>query len=380
MRRHFTPWLLLTFLGICPVGRLDAQNDSRAFDRRRDIERIVQDIRECRKFGGVLVLWEKFLGSTLRGHVRTLDRHLERDSADLEARYLRGLLNDYLGRDDEALQDLRAVAASDSDFAAFGLDAVYVRIGIILKNRREYSAAVRCFDQAFEADPDDGWPLIQKAWAYWEIDHSDSASDAYFQGLASLKSPEHLDKLAAEIRDVMTRKERVRWQKADGPVRRFGMGWMTMSDNLLGDNPFFDKGGWSAGFYAVKSFDTQTAIQLEAVYVRTGAQWEGADYQLDYIQFPVMFKFSSQEIEDRIGFLMGIYGAARVREKVKIGSRTYDVEDSSSSLDGGLVVGGTLGLPRSFNVEIRYVYGAAKVYKGARLYNRALMAYLNFPF
>lgn len=93
-----------------------------------------------------------------------------------------------------------------------------------------------------------------------------------------------------------------------------GMGWTTMSDNLLGDNPFFDKGGWSAGFYAVKSFDTQTAIQCEAVYVRTGAQWEGADYQLDYIQFPVMFKFCSQEIEDRIGFLMGIYGAARVRE------------------------------------------------------------------
>jgi hypothetical protein len=114
VRRYCGRWFVLSLLGLWAMARLDAQYDSRALDRKRDIERIVQDIHECRQFGGVLVLWEKFLGSTFRGHVRTLDRHLERDSTDLEARYLRGLLNDYLDLDDEAAKSCKIGQMNES--------------------------------------------------------------------------------------------------------------------------------------------------------------------------------------------------------------------------------------------------------------------------
>ena len=136
---------------------------------------------------------------------------------------------------------------------------------------------------------------------------------------------------------------------------------ITNQKNIHGDSG--SRYGFHVGGFATipVSSDNQFFVQPELLYSQQGEKNEGTNisevYQLDYLNVPVLFKpyFSEQDTE--FYGLLGPQFGFLVSEKVKNQADTGYVDDEYSAFDLGALAGLGFSYLRTWEFEVRYLYG-----------------------
>lgn len=109
------------------------------------------------------------------------------------------------------------------------------------------------------------------------------------------------------------------------------------------------------------------AIQPELLFAQYGANAEGSDafFTLDYIQFPVLFKFGfgipAAPVRPNVFF--GPYMGFNTKAKAEDGSgNSLDRDDAVRDTDFGIVVGAGLDVSK-FRLGLRYTAGLTNLYE-----------------
>lgn len=120
--------------------------------------------------------------------------------------------------------------------------------------------------------------------------------------------------------------------------------------------PDFDsKIGLHAGIFGHIHLNEQFGLQPEIVYSMQGAKSGNTNFNLDYINVPVLLQYMFDngfriQAGPQIGFL--------VRGKAENGSSTVDIKDDFKSIDAGLSFGASyIHTPTSLGIDARYNLG-----------------------
>ncbi len=120
------------------------------------------------------------------------------------------------------------------------------------------------------------------------------------------------------------------------------------------NNGFDSKLGLHAGLLGHIHLDAQFALQPEIVYSMQGAKSGNTNFNLDYINIPVLVQYMFDngfriQAGPQIGFL--------VRAKAENGA-SQDIKDDFNSIDAGLSFGVSyIHTPSSFGIDARYNLG-----------------------
>ena len=147
----------------------------------------------------------------------------------------------------------------------------------------------------------------------------------------------------------------------------FGIkGGLTLA-KLTGDNTgnLESRTGFMVGGYAGFPIGEGMTLQPELVYAQKGAKF-GTDSddvveKFDYVEIPVLFKYTVDGQGARPYFLVGPYLGLNTSAKIESGGQSVDVDEIKST-DFGLVFG--LGVElQQFLIEARYELGLTDIYE-----------------
>lgn len=123
--------------------------------------------------------------------------------------------------------------------------------------------------------------------------------------------------------------------------------------------------GFMVGGYAAIPIGEGTAIQPELSYAQKGAKFDadGTDVveKFDYIEIPVLFKYTVAGEGARPYFLVGPYLGLNISAKIESEGQSVDVDEIKST-DFGLVFGIGVEL-KKFLIEARYGLGLTDIYE-----------------
>lgn len=145
----------------------------------------------------------------------------------------------------------------------------------------------------------------------------------------------------------------------------FGIKAGVSISNIKGDNTdgLDSKTGFMVGGFASIPISAPAAIQPEVFYVQKGAKFGlgGADasFKLDYIEIPVLFKYTVDGESARPFFLLGPSLGFKMSAKTEVEGTSEDVEDVAST-DFGLVFGLGMNM-QQFLIEFRYTLGLSNI-------------------
>lgn len=133
------------------------------------------------------------------------------------------------------------------------------------------------------------------------------------------------------------------------------------SYTVINDNgPGFDSNiGLHAGLLGHIHLNRQFGLQPEIVYSMQGAKRGSTNFNLDYINVPIMLQYMFDngfrlQAGPQIGFL--------VRAKAVNGSTTVDIKDDFKSIDAGLSFGASyVHTPSSLGIDARYNLGLSDI-------------------
>lgn len=139
------------------------------------------------------------------------------------------------------------------------------------------------------------------------------------------------------------------------------------SYSISNDNgsDYDSKLGIHAGVFGHIHLNRQLGLQPELVYSMQGGKSGNTDFNLDYINVPVLFQYmfdSGFRIQagPQVGFL--------VRAKAENGSTTLDVKDDFKSIDAGLSFGASyIHTPSGFGIDARYNLGLTDITENSGL-------------
>lgn len=137
------------------------------------------------------------------------------------------------------------------------------------------------------------------------------------------------------------------------------IGLNSYSINNDSGSDFDSKLGIHAGIFGHIHLNRQLGLQPELVYSMQGGKSESTDFNLDYINVPVLFQYmfdSGFRIQagPQVGFL--------VRAKAENGSASADVKDEFKSIDAGLSFGASyIHTPSGFGIDARYNLGLTDI-------------------
>lgn len=130
--------------------------------------------------------------------------------------------------------------------------------------------------------------------------------------------------------------------------------------------PGFDsKIGLYAGLLAHFHINRQFGIQPEVVYSMQGAKYDGTNFNLDYINVPVMLQYMFDngfriQAGPQIGFLV------RAKGEGNLGS--MDIKNDFKSIDAGLSFGASyVHTPTGFGIDARYNLGLSDISESSSL-------------
>jgi hypothetical protein len=124
------------------------------------------------------------------------------------------------------------------------------------------------------------------------------------------------------------------------------------NDNNSG---FDSKIGLHAGLLGHIHLDEQFALQPELLYSMQGAKSGDTNYNLDYINVPVLVQYMFDngfriQAGPQLGFL--------INAKAKNNNSSTDIKDNFKSIDAGLSIGASyIHPPTSFGIDARYNLG-----------------------
>ncbi len=123
--------------------------------------------------------------------------------------------------------------------------------------------------------------------------------------------------------------------------------------------------GFMGGGFVAFPLSPTISIQPEVFYAQKGAKYDdgGTDgsIKLDYIDIPVLFKYTMAGESARPYFLFGPAVGFRVSSKLSEGDESVDIDEFISSTNFGLVFG--LGVNfQKFLLEVRYDVGLSNIW------------------
>jgi hypothetical protein len=121
---------------------------------------------------------------------------------------------------------------------------------------------------------------------------------------------------------------------------------------------------WSAGGFVSIPLSKNVFFQPEVLYTRKGIRFdEGgmtAKFHLDYIEIPLLVRYSSSPRGVGFDLFGGIAPAIRTRARLIVGGESEDVSDSLKSWDAGVVVGAGVHGSR-VSGEVRWTEGVVNL-------------------
>ena len=128
-------------------------------------------------------------------------------------------------------------------------------------------------------------------------------------------------------------------------------------DNM-GTVVFKSNVGFQAGGFAEVKVADKFSVQPEALFSYESSEVSGVDFNLSYINVPVMVKFYASEkinlqVGPQIGFIVGA--------KAKMDGQTEDIKDSLKTTNFGLNFGLGYNLTEKVLVDLRYNVGLTEI-------------------
>lgn len=129
------------------------------------------------------------------------------------------------------------------------------------------------------------------------------------------------------------------------------------------------KAGFLGGVYAnINIPATPMVIQPEILYAQYGANDENSDakFSVDYIQIPVLAKFSfgTPGVNIKPEVFFGPYAGFNINSEIENGNVGEDADELFKNSDFGVVVGAGLQVSK-LNFELRYTAGLTDVFEDA---------------
>lgn len=170
---------------------------------------------------------------------------------------------------------------------------------------------------------------------------------------------------------------------AQSPVNfglRAGLNFANFNDTENGD--FDSRTGLMVGGYLnFKVPMSPISIQPEALYTQKGAESGGTTVKLDYLEVPVLAKFSFAPGPATPHVYFGPYVGFVLNSEVSGGGASVDIDNAQTDL-GGVVGGGldiNLGLTK-LNAGVRYGFALTDAFDGGQGKNGvfSIVAGINF--
>ncbi|MEX0997412.1 MAG: porin family protein [Flavobacteriaceae bacterium] len=133
--------------------------------------------------------------------------------------------------------------------------------------------------------------------------------------------------------------------------------------------------GFHAGLFLGLKFNDKIALQPELLYSQQGAEFDAGEFNLDYVNIPVILKYYlvkgfNVQLGPQFGFV--------VNDDISVGGIAADFEAEEFDLSG--VVGAGYDLPLGLRIDARYNFGFNEVFKNSDGKNGVFSLALGYSF
>ncbi len=133
--------------------------------------------------------------------------------------------------------------------------------------------------------------------------------------------------------------------------------------------------GFHAGVFLGLKLNDKLALQPELLYSQQGAEFDLGEFELDYVNIPVVVKYYLvQGLNIQVGPQFGFV----VNDRISFGGIAADAEAEKFDLSG--IVGAGYDLPLGLRIDARYNFGLSKVVKDGDGKNGVFSLALGFSF
>jgi GWxTD domain-containing protein len=168
-------------------------------------------VKDFEKLSGALKTLSRVFGNQLRDATKILSKVLAKSPNDVEALFLRGIVERSEGKLKEAEITFNRVISIDDRFSAYDMPNVWLQLGATYREKNEYDKAVDAFKQGALINLDDTWPLIELSFTFIEMNRQDEASEAFYGGLSQIKDMDKIDHLFIDCKDIAQKNEIAKW-------------------------------------------------------------------------------------------------------------------------------------------------------------------------
>ncbi len=196
---------------------LRAENGAAEADSTRNLKnRAASEIRNFENLSGALKVLSKLLDDKLKRASQALSEVFKTNPNDIDALFLRGILERLDGKLSEAEVTLRKVVSMDDRFSAFDFPNVWLQLGVTYREKNEFEKAVDAFKQGALINLNDTWPLVQLSLVFIEMNRPEEASEAFYAGLTQISDSSNIQRLFFDCKDIGTKQEIARWDGVRG--------------------------------------------------------------------------------------------------------------------------------------------------------------------
>lgn len=133
--------------------------------------------------------------------------------------------------------------------------------------------------------------------------------------------------------------------------------------------------GFHAGVFLGLKFSDKIALQPELLYSQQGAEFDTGEFNLDYVNIPVILKYYLvQGLNVQLGPQFGFV----VNDDITFEGVASDIEAEEFDLSG--VVGAGYDLPLGLRIDARYNFGFSEVFKDSDGKNGVFSLALGYSF
>lgn len=167
---------------------------------------------------------------------KALDRVLQNDPADTEAKFFKGVLFRVAGKETEAEKMYREIITADPFFKTYIFYDAWLELGALLRKQDRRKEANELLEKRAALDSADTWPMIQLALSYMDLKKDDEATRAFYRGLRAVSDKKNIEQLYLEAEPIATKEETAKWKTLSATEERlqfFQTFWKSRDPNLV---------------------------------------------------------------------------------------------------------------------------------------------------
>lgn len=174
--------------------------------------------------------------SDLSDAAKALERVLQENPADVEAKFFKGVLLRVDGKEVEAEKIFREITASDPFFKTYVFYDAWLELGTLLRKQERWKEANELLEKRAVLDSADTWPMIRLSLSYMDLKKDDDATRSFYRGLNRIADPENIEQLYLEAEPIAAKEEITKWRSlasADEKLSYLRTFWMSRDPNLI---------------------------------------------------------------------------------------------------------------------------------------------------